>query len=111
VTAFVGSVAGAVVALAGGSADPSDAGVLAGEAGASADQFNDGSLKLFGRLDVAADDGAPLVAGALGVEAPELAGADGVAVASSLIRPSRHVAAAREKKLGKKQKGHRPTTR
>ena len=61
--------------------------MLAGEAGASADQFNDASLNELGRLGVAVLD-APLVAGALGVGAPELAGADGVAVAKSLIRPS-----------------------
>jgi len=87
VTAFAGSVLGSVVALAGGSIDPSDAGVLAGEAGASADQFSDGSLKLFGRLDVAAD-GAPLVAGALGAAGALDAGALGVATAVSLIGPS-----------------------
>ena len=76
--------------------------MLAGEAGASADQFNDASLNELGRLGVAVLD-APLVAGALGVGAPELAGADAVGVAVS-IRPSALCRRALRKKREQKSK-------
>jgi hypothetical protein len=61
--------------------------MLAGEAGASGDQFNDASLNERGRLGVAVW-GAPLVAGAVdaGALGALVAGAVGVAV--SFIVPS-----------------------